>query len=148
MTYLLKITDNAGTLSVDMSAMNPSFTFNFSNPIITIPTPMDEAAPIDAKSKWNVVTMNLNMNTQTINIVFEETSGITVLGSPINWATPTTVFEKLLTMATDPDKKKLYVNDDSAEFCLCEIKGYNVTVDTGRKDLLKHSLTLVIAANM
>ena len=146
MTYLLKIANSGGTVSVDMTAMNPNFTFNFNNPIITIPTPMDETASIGPSSLWSVVTMNLNMNEQTIQINFKEVSGIGNLGSAVNIVTPTTVFEKLMNLAIDHTKKKLYINDATAYFAMVEIQGYNATVAAGGKDFVEHSLTFVVAS--
>jgi hypothetical protein len=149
MTYLLKIADSSGTVSVDMTQMNPNFVFQFSNPIITIPTPMDETNVIGPSATWNVVTMNLNMNTQNVQITFKETSGIGNLGSAVNFVTnPTTVFEKLLHLATDPTKKKLFINDDAAYFAYVEIEGYNATVSPGGKDFVEHSLNLVLSSSM
>lgn len=148
MTYLLKIENDSGTVSVDMTAYNPNFVFQFSNPIITIPTPMDESA-ITADTKWNVVTMNLNMNTQTIQISFKEsaTGGIGGSAGVPNFTTPSTFFEKLVVLATTPTKKKLFINHATTVFAHCEIEGYTATVSPGAKDFVEHSLTLVLSSS-
>jgi hypothetical protein len=158
MTYLLKIVNGddsdkwtANELYVDFTnGLNPSFTFNFSNPIITIPTPMSEDDVISKTAKWNVVTMNLNMNTQTINIEAKESlTGLTLSSGAINFDTAATmtVFEKLLALSMDSAKKKLYINDSSEPFALVEIEGYRASVGAGAKDLIEHSLTLVVSSD-
>jgi hypothetical protein len=158
MTYTLQLRNGDDStkwtgdeITVDFTiAMNPGFTFNFNNPIITIPTPMSEDDVISKTAKWNVVTMNLNMNTQTINIKSTEAGGLTLSGGAINFDTAATmtVFEKLLALCTDPAKKKLYVNDTTEPFALVEIESYTASINPGGKDIVEHSLNLVVSSDM
>jgi hypothetical protein len=149
MTYSVKITSFDGGVVVDMTNMNPNFSFDFNNPIIKIPTPMDPDRSLDNQSKWKTVTFNLNMCLQTVMIDFTEPSGLGVLGSAPNWSSScSTVFEKIMYLATElnENKKILYIND--AVFGLVEIEGYRVSIEAGRKDLVKHTLTLPLVANI
>lgn len=148
MTYALKLTGPTGEWEVDLSTMHPNFTFQYNNPIISIPTPMDETDVLNPKNKWSVVTLNLNMSTQTILINFKEQSGLTTNGGTLNLVSPTTTFEKILKLACDypTEAKKLYINDTSEEFGDVEIEGYNATIPPGGKDYVEHSLTLVLSS--
>jgi hypothetical protein len=147
MTYSLYLTSYDHTVVVDLTAMNPNFTFDYNNPLIKIPTPWEDM-PDDPTKKWNVVTLNINMSSQTVLLDFTEMSGLGNLGSAVNFDAPVTVFEKMLYLCRQRDeyKKQLWVND--AKFGDVEIEGYRVSIPAGRKDLVQHSVTLVLILNM
>lgn len=147
MTYSLKLTSTDGLIVVDMTNMNPTFSYDYNNPIIKIPTPKDETLMLTKKNLWSTVTLNLNMNLETVMIDFTENSGFGVNGAPINFATPTTVFEKIIHLAMQPNekKKKLLVNEEF--FGFVEIEGYRISNEAGKKDLVTHHLTLPLVSD-
>jgi hypothetical protein len=139
MTYKLTLANQDDTISVDMMPLNPQFTFNISNPIITIPTPTDETTASGAP-KFNVYTINIGMLTSTFNIVLKEYGGLGTIPPP---SPPVTVHEKLFSLSYwDKKYKCLYVNGDYA--IPVQIQGYRVSLSPGAKDIVDHTLTMVL----
>jgi hypothetical protein len=143
MTYILKITDVNETAStaVDMTHMNPQFSYRFSNPVIVIPTPMSEEWATKSSDIWSTVTISLNMSQVSVTITFKEAGGLVGTGGfDIN--TPVTVFERLMHLSRKAEPKKLFVNNSTDEMAPVAIMAYTAVTNPGQKDIVEHSLTL------
>jgi len=138
MTYALSLKDQDGSIVVDLMAVNANVTFNVTNPIIDIPTPAAEVTETGLP-EFNVYTINIGFLRSTININFKEAGGF---GSVFN-TTRTTYFEKLYYLSNYvKGYKLLYV--DHASGIPVQIMGYRANVAPGAKDIVDHTLTLLI----
>jgi hypothetical protein len=142
MAATLKITDGStgSTTVVDMTNLDPKFTYTATNPfiIIKVPNPVDASdTPIN---NFNAVCINLAMFAPRISITFTESGGLG--DTPFHLYTRTTNFSKLVYFSQiDKDKKRLYVNSD---YVWCQIDSYRAQNDAGKKDIVVHYLDVTI----
>ena len=155
MTYLLKLAGPLGatpTWDIDMTNMNPSWSYRYHNPLIQIPTPAptpdDRTVGTPMTDTWAVVTININMSQSMITIKFKEYGGLTKNNEGANIINPTTVYERMLVLCSEPKKKRLYINDSVAEFGEVSIISYTADIAPGSKDIIDHSVTLVMSSTM
>lgn len=134
----LKITNQAGTIVVDLVKMNPDFSLSITNPLIDFSTPTDDVS-VNGATVFNVYAFNIGFLTNGITLTFTEDGG---LGS-LYTTTRTTVFEKLFYLAFfDKTYKKFYLND--TDFIPVAITAYRAHVGPGKKDIVDHSLSIMI----
>lgn len=149
LSYTLIISDYYIAISVDMSNYSPQFNFTISNPFIQYDPPQPEAGSATAYENFNSVVVNLAMFAPRVTLTFTETTGIG--DDPFNWASVTqdaTNFVKLSYLAQiDKNLKRLYVNDE--DNCVyCQISNYRATCVAGEKDIVRHSLDLVLISKV
>jgi len=134
----LLLTNQAGTISVDLAAANPDFSLSINNPLIDFSTPTADIA-INAAPVFNVYAINIGFLTNGITLTFTEKGGV---GSLYRTAR-TTYFEKLFYLAFfDKTYKKFYLND--TDFIPVAITAYKAHVGPGKKDIVDHTLGLMI----
>lgn len=138
LTSSLSIANRAGTLSVDFSKMNPDFTLTVNNPLIDFAKPTDDV-PVTGSATFNVVAINIGFLSNGITISATEEGG---LGS-LYTTTRTTTFEKLFYLTYfDKSYKNFYLNDTDP--IPVSITNYRAHVGTGKKDIVDHTLSLMI----
>lgn len=146
MSLLLKLTDGSGNYPVDMSDLNPKFTFTGTNPLIVIEPPAPPTASSTAYSNFNAICVNLAMFAPRITISFTETGGLT--SNPFDLTQNSTIWSKLMYLfQIDKNKKRLYVVH-ATNYLYCQISTYRVTNDAGQKDLLNHTVELVLLSSV
>ena len=134
----LTLTNQAGDISIDLAKMNPDFSLSVTNPLIDFSTPTEDITTT-GNATFNVYAINIGFLTNGITLTFTEAGG---LGS-IYRTTRTTVFEKLFYLAFfDKTYKKLYLND--TDFIPVAITSYRAHVGPGKKDIVDHTLGLMI----
>jgi hypothetical protein len=134
----LLLTNQAATVSVNLALSNPDFSLTINNPLIDFSTPTDDIA-YNAAPTFNIYAINIGFLTNGVTLTFKESGG---LGSILN-ATRSTVFEKLFYLSFfDKTYKKFYLNDTN--YIPVSITAYRVHVGPGMKDLVEHTLTLMI----
>jgi len=132
------LTNQAGTISVDLADMHTDFSLTLNNPLIDFSTPTDDIA-VGAAPAFNVYAINIGFLTNGVTLTFKEDGG---LGSLLN-ATRTTVFEKLFYLTFfDKTYKKFYLNDTN--YIPVSITAYRAHVGPGMKNIIDHTLTLMI----
>lgn len=145
----LTLSNYTRTISIDVTNYSPQFNFTISNPFIQYDPPQPEAGSELAYENFNSVVVNLAMFAPRITLTFTETTGIG--DDPFNWGSISqysTNFVKLAYLAQiDKDLKCLYVNDESN--CIyCQISNYRATCVAGEKDIVRHSLDLVLISKV
>jgi hypothetical protein len=148
MSHVLALSSNEGDIVIEMADMNPTFNFDYNNPVITIPTPFEEVTVNDNLSFWKTVSLNLNMSSQTVIIEFSESSGIGNNGAAPNYFQPVTVFEKIINLTCRPNEKKKILYMNGGFFGFVEISGYRLRNDPGRKDYVIHTLSLAVVSSV
>lgn len=149
MTSEIVLSNWARTLSIDITNYSPQFAFTITNPMIQYDPPQPEAGSATASENFNSVVVNLAMFAPRITLNFTEKTGIG--DDPFDWSDVTqssTNFVKLSYLAQiDKELKCLYVND--ASNCVyCQISSYRATCNAGEKDIVKHSLDLVLISKV
>lgn len=157
MVALLKLTDGTGSISINMTNMNPSFTFTGTNPFIQIDPPQPITSSATAYSNFNSIVVNLAMFAPRISISFTEGpiavktagagGGAFTMGlgnDPFNLSGISTIFQSLIWMfQIDKNKKKFYLNTAS-NYLWCHISSYRASVVAGQKDIVNHQLELTL----
>jgi hypothetical protein len=142
MAYTLKITDGStgSSVVVDMTNLDPKFSYVANNPFIIIEPPNPATASDTPVDNFNAVCVNLSMFAPRITITFTEYGGLG--DTPFHLSTKTTNFSKLVYFSQiDKDKKRLYVNSD---YVWCQISSYRAQNDAGKKDIVIHTLDVTI----
>lgn len=147
MTYMLKLVENCVTtpVEIDFTSLNPTFTFNYSNPVISINMPKDKNAG-SIFDGWNSVIINLNMCSVTVTIEWMDLAGVGVAGAIPAEDAPTTTFEKMMYFTKQGLPVVLYINDAGTKFGVATIERWNAKVIAGQKDIVNHSVTLIMTS--
>jgi hypothetical protein len=136
----LVLTNQAGTISVDLASANPDFSLSINNPLIDFATPTEDLT-VTGTAVFNVYAFNIGFVSNGITLTFTESSSGGV-GS-LYRTTRTTFFEKLFFLAFfDKTYKKLYLND--TDFIPVAITSYRAHVGPGKKNIVDHTLGLMI----
>jgi hypothetical protein len=142
----LKLTSDDGLVSIDMSSMGAGVSFIGNNPYIIVEPPAPSTASNIAYENFNAVVINLAMFAPRVSISFTEKTGLGT--DPFNLSARTTIFSKLLYLfQTDKGKKKLYINS-SSNYLYCQISAYRANNISGQKDIVNHSLDLVLVSTV
>lgn len=141
MVALLKITSTDGsTVSVDMTNLNPTYTYSGTNPQAIIPPPTPDTASSTAYNNTNAVAINLGMMMTYVDVSFTSKDGI----GAYDMTTLDTNHKKLKWLFEGQKTyKRLYVND-AANYLRVQILNYRCTNVAGQKDIVNHSLTMVL----
>lgn len=140
MVYALKITSRDGsTVSVDMTNLNPVYTYSGSNPVAVIPPPTPDTASATAYNNTNAVAINLAMMLTYADITFTSYDGV----GDYDMTALTTIHKKLKYLfENSKDYKLLYVNTTTNPTRV-HILNYRAVNVAGQKDIVNHSLTCV-----
>lgn len=134
MTTQVKI--ELGTISVDLTNLGVQVTHRFSNPIIVFDTPR-----VDLNTS-NSVGINIGFITEAFDLRFTLTDG---LGS-MDYASPTTNYEKLFSMAYKVNPKTFKINDKTMTV---HIENINLPWVAGQKDLsIDGSMSVRVVKNL
>jgi hypothetical protein len=117
-----QVTLSLGSVTVDFTNLNVKVTHRISNPFITVDTPRVNLL------ESNTIVVNIGFVTEAIDLTFILTDGIGTL----NWAQPTTNYEKLFYMAYQGNPKVLMLDD---RLIYCQIENLNLPWEPGQKDL-------------
>jgi hypothetical protein len=129
-----------------MSDLDPKFTFTGTNPLILVKPPAPLTASSTAYSNFNAICVNLAMFAPRISISFTESGGLTT--NPFDLTQSTTIWSKLMYLfQVNKDKKRLYVVH-ATNYLYCQIETYRVTSDAGQKDILNHTIELVLLSSV
>jgi hypothetical protein len=128
-----------GTYSIDFKSLNPTITHIFSNPLITIDTPISTTMAIGE----NTIGINIGFVTNDINLSFTLKDG----PGTFNFSTPTTNYEKIINMAVyTKDAKSLTLNGTALKV---HITSVNIPWVAGMKDLSTNgSMTLKLVKDV
>jgi hypothetical protein len=111
-----------GTVEVDFSNLGVAVTHRLSNPIIVFDTPRTDL------NTSNSVGINIGFVTEAFDLRFTLTDGL----GTMDWAVPSTNYEKIFHMAYQRNPKVLTINDKTMTV---HIETVNLPYEAGKKDL-------------
>lgn len=149
MTSQITLSNWARTLSVDITNYSPNFSFIITNPLIQFDPPQPTTGSATASQNFNSVVVNLAMFAPRISLTFTEITGIG--DDPFDWSNvmqSSTNFVKLAYLSQiDKELKCLYLND-ATNCAYCQIASYRATCVGGQKDIVNHTLELVLISEV
>jgi len=118
-----------GATSIDLSNLNVGVTHRYNNPIFFLPTPAAAGGVLGS----NIIAINIGFFNNSFDISFQLTDG----PGTFNFASPSTNYEKIMYLATDPtvgkQPKTLTLNGTAFKG---HIENVNIPFKAGQKDLV------------
>jgi hypothetical protein len=131
---------SCGTYSVDFKNLNVTISHAFSNPVMTLDTPIASKADVLGT---NTKCINIGFTRNNINLTFTLTDG----PGTFSFGTPSTNYEKIIHMANYIRNAKTITINGQAFYC--HITSVNIPWAAGLKNLSTNgSISLVLSANI
>ena len=124
MTVIVSATPASFGPSVDFSLLGVSVTHRFNNPMIWVPTPIENSTAIIGD---NAIGVNIGFLADVYTLSFTLTDGF-----GINYSTGTKNYEKIVMMSREIAPKVLIIDGYSMHV---HLESFNVTFVGGGKDL-------------